>query len=108
MAYIKLDGFNEFKKDLERLSKRASELNGEHTFTFEELFPDSFIQKHTQFSTIDELFENGGFKINSEEDFDALPEDKLDQHISATTDFDCWKDMLGSAAEEYMAKELGF
>lgn len=106
MAYIKVDGFDEINDELEQLSKQASKLSG--TATFGELFDDGFMQEHTQYSNIEEFFKRGGFIIDKEEDFDAISQDELDKHTAKTTDFENWEDMIGTAVEEFHAKELGF
>ena len=50
----------------------------------------------------------GGFKVESQEDFEAIPDTELDRHIAATTKFKNWKDMLNEATTQYAAKKLGF
>lgn len=105
MAYIKFDGFDKINEELDRISKQAEELSGH--ISFGELFNDEFVQEHTQFSNIDEFFESGGFIINREEDFNSIPQDKLDKHVKETTEFSDWEDMLSTAGAEYTAKELG-
>ena len=105
MAYIKFDGFDELENDLSQQSKQSSKLSG--NVSFGELFNDIFMQDHTSFSTIEEFFEKGGFKVNSEEEFDAILQEELDKFIALTTSFDDWEDMLGAAVEEYTTKKLG-
>lgn len=92
-------------KDLEKeLNKRIEKVNG--SVSFGQLFTESFMTKYTQFSSIDELFESGGFKVDNEEDFDAIPDAELDEHVRKTTNFESWEDMLNEAGAEYVAREL--
>lgn len=86
MAHIKFDGFDEFEKELDKLSKQINNISG--NIPLDELLNDDFIRKHTQFANLYEFLDYGGFVINSEEDFDAIPQEKLDEHTAKTTDFE--------------------
>lgn len=63
-----------------------------------------FMKKNTKFTTIDELFEKGGFDIKTEEDLENVNIEKLNEHIKATTNFDSWEDMRGTAGTMYVTK----
>lgn len=76
--------------------------------SYTDLFPDSFIQKYTSFSSIDELFDSCGFKIANIEDFNAIPQDVLNKFIEANTKFKNWQDMLNEAGCQYALKKVGF
>jgi hypothetical protein len=108
MGYLKVEGLDEIINELETLSKKAEELDGEHEVTFNELFDSSFMSRYTQFSSFDDMLDAGGFYVNTQDDIDNIPDDVFDKHISTSTDFDNWKDMLEIAAQEYFAKKLGF
>lgn len=47
-----------------------------------ELLTSAFVARHTQFVSADELFEQSGFKIESQEDFAAIPDEEWDESIS--------------------------
>ncbi len=96
-----MGGFDDFLQDLE---KKVSNIGG--VIPFSKLFDNSFLTKHTTFSSVDEFFDSGGFDFESEEEFDAIPEDKLDAHVKNNTDFSTWKEMLDQAAHDYAEKEL--
>lgn len=108
MASFKMKGLDKLEKQLKQMERNAKELNGSKNIPLSQLFPASFMKKYTSFSSVDDLFEAGGFKIDSQSDFDALPSDKLDKHIAATTKFRSWEDMLGEATSQYVASKLGF
>lgn len=55
-----------------------------------------------------ETLDAGGFKIESNEDFDSIPTDEFNKHIAATTKFPSWEDMLSEATTQYTARKLGF
>lgn len=105
---FKIDGLDELQDQLSRMEQGARELGEKTHLTFAELFPDSFIQKYTPYSSIDDLFRSGGFDAESQEAFEAIPESDLDNHISSTTKFKSWNDMLETATDQYISKTLGF
>lgn len=104
---IKLEGFNEFQKTLDGIAKKAEQLDGQHDVPFSELFNDDFINKHTSLSSIQELLDKSGFKIESKEDFNSIPDDQWDTYIKSVTDFDSWEDMMEEAISELVARQLG-
>lgn len=93
---------------LEKLQRKVKKLETAQNIPFDELFNPSFMNRYTEHSTIDEFFNAGGFKFYSEEEFENLPEDKLNQHVQNTTNFKSGCVMLTKAGEYWVAKELGF
>ena len=108
MSSFKITGFDKLEKQLRQMEKGAKELSQTKRISFEELFPASFMQKYTSFSSMDELLDAGGFKVESQEDFEAIPDIEFDKHIAANTRFKSWEDMLDEATSQYAAKKLGF
>ncbi|MGF7059244.1 hypothetical protein [Brassicibacter mesophilus] len=104
---FKVKGFDKLEKQLKQMEKAAKDLEKEKYIPFENLFTKSFMLKYTNFTTFDELLEDGNFVVNSEEDFKAIPDDEFDKHIAATTRFSKWEDMLNHATEIYVSKKLG-
>ena len=108
MSSFKITGLDQMEKRLKQMKKAAKELNGTTRVPFNELFPASFMKKYTSFSSMDELLDASGFKVESQEDFEAIPDTEFDKHISANTKFKCWEDMLHEATSQYVSKKLGF
>lgn len=108
MATIEFSGFDELEHRLNDLKRRADELDGENEVPFSQLFPESFMQEYTSFSSFDEMLSSGGFNVESQEDFDAIPDDVFDRHVVSTTKFSGWEEMLGEATSQYVAGKLGF
>lgn len=108
MCPIKITGLDQLENRLNNMEKAAKELSAKKEVPLSDLFPSSFMRKYTNFSSLDELFNAGGFKIESQEDFEAIPDSELDKHISATTKFSSWQNMLNEAGVQYAAKKLGF
>ena len=104
---IKTTGFDEFEKKLQDITKNAEELKEVKRVTFSELFPDEFVTRNTQCSSLSDLLNNSGFSIKTDEDVAAVPDDKWDDYIRSISEFDCWEKFLAAATEEWTVKRLG-
>jgi len=105
---FKIEGFDELQNDLKALADKAQNLDGQHNVPISELLTSSFLSMHTRFSSLNDLFEASGFKVESSEDFAAIPDDKWDDFIRSISSFENWQAMLGAAAKVWTAKQLGF
>jgi hypothetical protein len=105
---IKITGLDEVKKELDDLAKNAEALSGKHNIPIKELLSPEFVSKHTKFATVEDMFNASGFKIENQEDFSAIPDDKWDDFIHSTSSFENWKAMLDQAAKDWTVKKLGF
>ena len=74
---IKIKGLDKLEKQLKQMQKGAKELSRTKQVSFSELFTTSFMKKYTSFSSMDELLNAGGFKVESQEDFEAIPDTEL-------------------------------
>lgn len=108
MAGFKISGLDDLQRDLRRMQQNARRLEGKHEVSFDKLFTRSFMLTHTNYSSLDDLLEAGGFRAATNEEFEAIPEEKLDAHIAKCTNFNSWEDMLGEATEQYITDQLGF
>jgi len=99
---------SDFEKKLNELSKNVDKISGKNTYALEEIFSKQFMMKHTNANSIGNFFDNSPFRIESQEDFESLPEEKLDKYVAENTRFSTWSDMLGAATEKLIAKKLGF
>ena len=93
--------------DLADLRAAAEELDGEHEVPMGEMFPDDFMQEHTEFENVDQLFEESQWDVESQEDFRAIPDEPFDEYIAETTDFKDWDEMYSAAGGEWASRELG-
>lgn len=103
---IKMSGFDEFKNKLRKLEQNIKELEQTTSVAFSELFTSDFMHHHTSFSSIEELFEAGNFKIDTNDDFEKISDDVLNTLVSKHTDFSSWQEMLDEAGSEYVANKL--
>lgn len=104
---FKITGLKEFQKKLDDLERKAKALHGEHEVSFAELFNVSFMRQYTNFDSMDALIEAGGFKVDNADDFKAIPEQEWDDHISKTTRFGNWQEMMEQASTDWAKKQLG-
>lgn len=108
---IDISGFENLKQDIEKLGKKAKKLHGTNKVPFDELFPTRFLTRYTDFQDLEDMedkLEESGFSVETDEDFDSIPEDKLDNFINEHTKFPNWEEMLGTASKKWIEKELGF
>lgn len=70
--------------------------------SFKDLFTPSFMSSYTQFANFSELLIVGEFNVNSLEEFMALLDEKFDEFIKRTTQFQSWEEMQSKAVEEYV------
>lgn len=68
-----------------------------------ELLSPEFLQRHSSFQNVAEMFAKSGFFIENAEDFARIPEHDWDAFIRAKTSFSSWKQM-GEAAGLHWAK----
>ena len=108
MTGFEFSGFDDLQQELEQMQQAVEDLGEERSVTFEELFTEVFMEEYTNYSSIDELLEAGGFHAETNEEFDAIPEEELDAHIAKTTNFDSWEEMLSQATGQYISDQLEF
>tara|TARA_B100001059_G_C17787769_1_gene558202 strand:- start:349 stop:663 length:315 start_codon:yes stop_codon:yes gene_type:complete len=92
--------------NLDKLRKNLSELSGASEVKLVDLMDAEFVSGCSQYSSLEELFEASGFKIESKEDFSAIPDDEWEQFITSSTTFDSWLEMQKSAVASYAKKKL--
>jgi len=86
-----ITGLKEAQDKLQKL------INVGDSISFTELFNPQFISEHTQFKDIEELINKSGFKVQSIEDFEAIPDDQWEVFITENTSFDSRENMQKTA-----------
>jgi len=103
---IEITGLDELESELNKLGQKAESLSGE--VGFDVLFNPQFMREHTDFATFEDLLSSGGWDVKNTTDFEAIPEDEFNSHISKHTKFSNWEEMKKEAAVGYISKGLGF
>lgn len=106
LRMLKVTGLDEVRRKLDQLAKGLRAVDGQQV-PLNDLLTAAFLTKHTPFSSADEMFEAGGLKVESQEDFAAIPEDALDAFVRSISNFDSWSAMLGAAGSAWAATRLG-
>ncbi|MFC8150415.1 hypothetical protein ACFUP3_11980 [Bacillus paralicheniformis] len=102
------NGFKEFDRKLKKMQQQASELEKGQELQLNELFTDSFMKKNTKFSSLDEMLDKSPFTIETQQDFESIPDDLWDDFVRENSKFFNWEEMQQEAANIYVAKQLGF
>jgi hypothetical protein len=104
---FEIKGLEELAKRFDDLGQRAERLDGSHSVPIPELLTPLFLAGCSQFKSADEMFRASGFKIESAEDFMAIPESEWDAFVKKHTSFGGWQQMLEAAGAAWTQKQLG-
>lgn len=104
---IEFEGFDDLQRELEELAENARRLDGTNEVPLTDLFPPSFIRRHSRFVDIEALFEASPWTVATADDFATIPDDEWDEFIDEHTSFQDWESMQGAGAQEWVARELG-
>ncbi|MCJ0225778.1 hypothetical protein JY758_19685 [Clostridioides difficile] len=93
-------------KNLKRFQKKIEKIEQNSKSEFDKIrtiiLNKKFMNQHTNFDSFDELLTFGGYIVNSEEDFLAIPDNEFDSFIFENTDFPNWQTMLDTAYSKYL------
>ena len=106
MSSFEIHGLDELEEHFSEMEKNVESLGD--SVSFEDLFNEDFLLDHSSFHSFEDFLKSGGFNCNNQEDFDSIPESDLDSHVTKTTDFSSWQDMLDEAGAIYLQQQLGF
>lgn len=87
---------------LKKLSENLNKVEAEQSVPLTELLNDSFIQSKTSFLNLNDLFQKAGFKVETKEDFEAIPDEAMNRFIFENSEYKTFQEMLGAAGAEYM------
>lgn len=94
------------KSGLERFKKNVEDLGNTKSVTLLELMSSAFVSAHSKFDNFESLLNSSDFKVESSEDFLAIPDDEWDAFIGANTDFSNWKEMQESAHANWIKSKI--
>ncbi|XEC95715.1 hypothetical protein AB6A23_03835 [Paenibacillus tarimensis] len=93
--------FDELLKDLQ--NEKTIQEDPNH-ISFDELFNEAFMSKHSSSKSFAEFLEKGNFQVKTQEDINNIPDELFDRHVARETDFADWKSMLDAATVEQAGK----
>lgn len=88
---------------LKKLSANLKKVKSNPSVPLTDILTDSFIQKKTPFLNLADLFDKAGFKVESNADLEAIPDEIIDKFIQDNSEFKSFQEMLGAAGKEYMS-----
>jgi len=65
------------------------------------------MSRNTQHATFSAFLEASGFMVESQADFEAIPDEEWDQFVRANSRFSSWEEMLQEAGQEWLKGKLG-
>lgn len=101
---VTIKGLEGLETELNDLQSRIESLDGE--IPMQELFTGDFMQDYTEFDAFEEFLQQSEWQIETQDDFEQIPEDEFDRYVDETTGFDSWETMLSVAGREYVMRQL--
>lgn len=94
--------------NLGEMARRARALDGKmQNVPLRELFPPEFMAKHTEFKTLEAMFDKGGLLQREEEDVKSeLDSPEWNEFVARHTKFADWREMLGRAGGEFGFRQI--
>ncbi|MCW2482261.1 hypothetical protein, partial [Candidatus Symbiopectobacterium sp. NZEC135] len=97
---------NNFSNKINRLTRNLEGIGSTTQLTFPELFNPTFLKECSSFTSIEDLFEKSGFKVESMEDFKAIPDEEWERFIVKNTKYESWLDMQKDATTKLLSQRL--
>lgn len=92
--------------NIEQLKNNLEEISNTNQLRFDELFNAEFLSEQTSFTSLDDMFDKSGFKVESADDVKAIPDQEWEDFIIANTSFESWEDMQKAAAVAVLSKRM--
>ena len=103
---IKITGLDEIQRKLKELGHRAELLSGTHDVPMSQLLRSEFMLLNTDFESVESMFRASGYRIESQVDLAAIPDEPWDAFVRSRTRFGSWREMLAAATREYVKRRL--
>ena len=103
---MKIKGLDKLQKNIKKLEQNAKKMDGDNSIPFNELFSYEFMNKNTNFDSIDDFFRSSGIEVNSQEELQELDERILDDAVVRFTQYSSWDEMIHEAGAVFFKKQL--
>lgn len=94
------------KSNFGQLSKKLEKISEITEVSFNDLFNDKFLSACSSFTSLDDMFEKSGFKVESPEDFKNIPDKDWERFIVTNTKYESWLQMQQDAGAKYFQQQL--
>lgn len=91
---------------LKALAEHLKKLQEVSSVSLGDLFNPGFMVAHTNSPDFLSFCEAAGFKVESREDLEAIPDEPWDAFIHANTEFADWEDMQKSAMTTFFTQKM--
>lgn len=98
---IEIEGLDKLKKQLEEMA----DLGGGVPMV--EIFNPEFMMMYTDFDSFEAFLEASPWSVESQEDFEAIPEDEFDEYVNEHTEFPSWDVMFETGGSRYFERKFG-
>lgn len=98
--------FKNLKNNVDKLIKNLEEVESTKQLSFTELFTPTFLSECSSFTSLEDLFEKSGFKVESPEDFKKIPNEEWERFIVENTSYESWLDMQKDAATKLLNQRI--
>lgn len=102
----KMTTFLELSRLLDEMASLAREIDGTPRASLSDLLTPEFLAEHTRFSSVIEMFSESGFRVESNEDFAAIPDARWDAFVRSVSSFENWQAMLDEAGAAWAMRVL--
>src|SRR2546425_2142749 len=94
---LKITGLDQLQRKLKRLEQNAASLHGTHEVPLTELMHPVFMRSCSSFQSFQGMLDASPFKVQTAEDFKAIPDAEWDAYVRTVTSFSSWQEMTKAA-----------
>lgn len=94
-----------FLRKLDELQENLGTIDGREVPLIE-LFDPPFMAAHTQFQSLEDMFEDAGLHFNTQEGFESIDESVLDEMVKSSSEFQSWAEMKSAALPFWVRRHL--
>lgn len=98
---LEIEGLDDLQEQLEEMA----DLGGEVPMV--EIFTPEFMMMYTDFGSFEAFLEASPWTVESQEDFEAIPEDDFDKYVDEHTEFPSWEVMFETGGDRYFERKFG-
>ncbi|MCD1651795.1 MULTISPECIES: hypothetical protein [Vreelandella] len=91
---------------LDKLKKNMEEFQSNSQVKLVDMLSPAFMAQCSTYSSFEDMLDASGFKVESAEDFAAIPDEEWDAFVSKNTSYSSWEEMQKGAAKDYTKRQL--
>jgi len=96
-----ITGFDDLDRKLQTLQRKLQALDATHEVSFNELFPDEFVRRHTRFTTLQEMIDASGIETP-----DEIGGPGWNEYVATNSSLEGWDEVKSLAGSEWARKQL--